>query len=90
MLTRVVQIKGWTELCKHSEAAVTPVVREFYADLCGEKYGKVFFRGKWVPFDIKVINEHYKLAEENYDQFKSLCNNLNYDMILECLIDNRV
>ena len=43
-----------------------------------------------MPFDRKVINEHYKMHEENYDQFKSLCNNLNYDMILELLTDNRV
>ena len=85
MLKREVQIKGWTKLCKHPEAAIAPVVREFYANLCGEQDGKVFVRGNWVSFDKKkkVINEHYKLLEENYDQFKSLCNNLNYDMILE-------
>ena len=46
-------------------------------------------RDQWVPFDRKVINAHYKLQEENYDQFKSLCNNPNYDMILEHLTENR-
>ena len=58
------------------------MVREFYANLCGEQDGKVFVRDQWVPFDRKVINEHYKPLEENHDQFKSLCNNSNYDMIL--------
>ena len=43
-----------------------------------------------MPFDRKVINKHYKLLEKNYDQFKSLCNNPNYDMILKRLTDNRV
>ena len=55
MLKREVQIKGWTKLCKHLEAAVAPIVHEFYANLCGEQDGKVFVRGKWVPFDkIKI------------------------------------
>ena len=30
------------------------------------------------------------MLQENYDQFKSLCNNPNYDMILEKLTDNRL
>ena len=69
VLKRKVQIKRWTELCKHLEAAVALVVHEFYANLCREQNGKVFVRGQWMPFDRKVINEHNKLSEENYDQF---------------------
>ena len=90
MLRREVVIKRWIELCKHPEVALAPVFREFLANLCGEQERKVFVKGHWVSFDRKVMNEHYNLSEDNYEQFKSLFNNPNYDVILKRLTDNKV
>ena len=36
-----------------------------------------------MPLDRKVINEHYTMSEDNYEQLKSLCNNPNYEVILD-------
>ena len=38
----------------------------------------------------KVINEYYKLEEENYEEFQTLAQHPNYDTIIQCLIDGRV
>ena len=44
VLQRRIIIKGWTELCNHPDAIVAPIVREFYANLCGKRDGKIFVR----------------------------------------------
>ena len=56
VLQRIIMLKGWTEFYKHPEAAIDPLVREFYSNLNGEKEGTVFVRGKWVAFFGTIIN----------------------------------
>ena len=58
------------------------IVREFYANICGERDGTIFVQGKWVPFAKKVINAYYKFEEENYEEFQALSQHPNYDSII--------
>ena len=46
-------MKGWTGLCGHPKPLVALVVWEFYINLCGERDGTIFVRGKWVSFGKK-------------------------------------
>ena len=83
-------MKGWTELCKRPEPALAPIVREFYAKLCGERDGTIFVPGKWVPFGKKEINEYYQPKEENREEFQALAQRPSYDTILKHLIEGKV
>ena len=60
-VSRQVKNRKWEELVKHLEAAVVPVVREFYANVEEHRNFRVFVRGRWVPFDRTTINRHYNL-----------------------------
>ena len=43
--------RKWEELVKHPEAAIVPVVREFYVNMQEHRTLWVFVLGKMVPFD---------------------------------------
>ena len=42
ILRREISMRGWTKLCKHPAPVVALVVREFYANLCGERDKTIF------------------------------------------------
>ena len=59
-------------MVKHLEAAVVPVVREFYANVEEHRNFRVFVRGKWVPFDRTTINRHDNLPNINNDEYERM------------------
>ena len=55
-VSKQVKNRKWEELVKHPEAAVVPVIREFYANVEEHRNFRVFVKGRWVPFDRTTIN----------------------------------
>lgn len=81
----------WTEFIRPPLDAVTPVVREFYANLIEkhENY-RVKVRGRMVPFDCKTINDLYSMPnfdEDDYVQYKR--GNVDFGEILTNLCKPR-
>ena len=43
VLRREISLKRLTKLCKHPKSIISPIVCEFYGNLCGERDGTIFF-----------------------------------------------
>ena len=73
-------------MVKHPEAAVVPVVREFYANVEEHRNFRVFVRDRWVPFDWTTINRHYNLPNINNDEYeRMLQDEVNWETIMNAL-----
>lgn len=55
--------------CAQPEAAVIPVVKEFYANVVEHENGVAFCRGKRVPFDSHAINRFYNTPDIENDEY---------------------
>ena len=78
--------RKWKELVKHPEAAVVPLVREFYANMKEHRNFRVFVRGKIVPFDRTTINRYYKLSNIVNDEYERMLEgSINWDTIKDAL-----
>ena len=66
------------------------MVKEFYANMVGMKNKAVYIRGKWIPFGRKQIDQTYNLQErKNRSKFKRLVETLDYQKIVDLLIDGK-
>ena len=81
-----VKKRKWEELVKHPEAAVVPVVREFYANMEEHRNFQVFVRGKMVPFDRTTINQYYILPNIDNDGYEHMLQgSINWETIMNAL-----
>ena len=71
-VSQQVKRRKWEELVKHPEAAVVPLVREFYTNMKEHRNFRVFVRGKMVPFDRTTINRYYKLSNIENDEYEQM------------------
>ncbi|CAK9314354.1 unnamed protein product [Citrullus colocynthis] len=60
--------RSWSGFVKQPEAAVIPIVREFYANMV-EGNSRSFVRGRRVPFDALTINQYYHLPNFERDEY---------------------
>ena len=71
-------MRGWRILGEHESPGLVALVKEFYANMVGEK-GKVYVRGKWISFSIETINEMFNLkVRKNGSKFKKLLKEPEY------------
>ena len=81
-----VKKRKWEELVKHPEAAIVPVVREFYANMEEHRNFQVFMRGKIVPFDRTTINKYYNLPNIDNDGYEHMLQgSINWETIMNAL-----
>ena len=86
----MIEQRGWEALCAHQKSGYAAVVREFYSNLVGRKDNTVFFRGVWVPYGAKAINEAYRMAGHKHgSKFKKLLENPNFKKIAKKLTDRK-
>ena len=85
-VSKQVKNRKWEELVRHPEAAIVPVVREFYVNMQEHRNLWVFVLGKMVPFDKTIINRYYKLANINNDRYEQILRgDINWEFIKEFL-----
>lgn len=90
-VSQQVKRRKWEELVKHPEAAVVPLVREFYANMKEHRNFRVFVRGKMVPFDRTTINRYYKLSNIENDAYERMLEgSINWDTIKDALCPGTV
>ena len=90
-VSKQVKDRKWEELVKHPEAAVVPVVREFYANVEEHRNYRAFVRGRWVPFDRTTINRHYNLPNIDNDEYeRMLQDEVNWETIMNALCPGTV
>ena len=63
--------RRWQKLTAQPEAAVLPVVREFYANAYEHENCRAFVRGKRVAFDRTTINQYYSLPNIDDDEYNT-------------------
>ena len=86
----MIEQRGWEALFAHQKSGYAAVVREFYSNLVGRKDNTVFFRGVWVPYGAKAINEAYRMAGHKHgSKFKKLLENPNFKKIAKKLTDGK-
>ena len=86
----MIEQRGWEALYAHQKSGYAAVVREFYSNLVGRKDNTVFFRGVWVPYGAKAINEAYRIAGHKHgSKFKKLLENQNFKKIAKKLTDGK-
>ena len=65
--------RGWGEFVQNPEAAIVPLVREFYANM-DESSLSVLVRGKIVKFDHSTVNRFYKFLDIDNDEYGTCMN----------------
>ena len=83
----LIEKRGWGFLYEHKAPGFAAVVREFYANMVEMREDDtVFFRGVWVPFGQKIINEVFKLKDLKHgSKFNKMVDNPDYNKILNLL-----
>ena len=72
-LIEMLEKKGWQLLGEDKAPGCAALVKEFYANMVGEKGNKVYVRGKWISFNREMINEMFNLKVQNDgSKFKKL------------------
>ena len=61
-ITTNIRERKWDSFCAQPQAAIVPVVREFYANVPEHHHRKVFMRGKQVDFNGHAINVFFQLS----------------------------
>ncbi|XP_073045904.1 uncharacterized protein [Primulina eburnea] len=77
--------RGWTNFLAQPNAAVVPVVREFYANAPEGTENKARVRGRQVPYDPKTINDLLGLPAVDDSVFQAWVLNPDYDLIIHTL-----
>ena len=87
----LIKKRRWELFCEHKEPGFAALAREFYTNMVEMRDDDtVFVRGVWVPFGHKRINEIFKLKDLKHgSKFKKMVDDLNYDKILNLLIDGQ-
>ena len=82
----LIESKGWHLLCKHKAPRFVDVVKEFYANMVGNKDKAVYVRGRWISFSKEQINQTFNLKEKNDgSKFKRLVEAPNFQKIVDLL-----
>ena len=68
---RIICERGWTQFCKQSQAAIIPLVQEFYANAYEHQGNIVRVWGKQVRFDCKTLNQYYALYDIKFDEYSA-------------------
>ncbi|XP_073039013.1 uncharacterized protein [Primulina eburnea] len=77
--------RGWTNFLAQPNAAVVPVVREFYANAPEGTENKAKVRGRLVPYDPTTINDLLGLPAVDDSVFQAWVLNPDYDLIIHTL-----
>ena len=86
----LVESKGWEFFYEHKAPGFVDVVKDFYANLLGEKDKTIYVRGKWISFNIGHIDQIYNLKEKkNESKFKRLLEAPDYQKIVDLLTDGK-
>ncbi|EOY03178.1 Uncharacterized protein TCM_017750 [Theobroma cacao] len=63
------------------------IVHEFYANFAEHDNGRIFIRGRQVPFDTLTINQFYNTPNIENDEYSQFVNgDINLDEVLGYLI----
>ena len=90
LFQELVESKGWQFFYEHKAPGFVDVVKDFYANLLGEKDKTIYVRGKWISFNIEHIDQIYNLKEKkNKSKFKRLLQALDYQKIVVLLTDGK-
>ena len=73
----------WNKFCEQPGPAITPVVREFYANATERNDFIVKVRGVKVSYSAAAINEYYELPNIDNDDYSLSESNLDPDAILK-------
>lgn len=81
----------WTKFTTHLEAAIEPLVMEFYVNAFEGREGKIRIRGIEVSFDAAMINRYYNLPNIplDRDEYVYLTKELDYGLIIRTLTDGQ-
>ena len=52
----VIKSKRWHLFCEHKASRFVDVVNEFYANMVGMKDKTVYVKGKWISFNMELID----------------------------------
>lgn len=74
--------RQWQKLCAQPKSAVTPVVREFYANASVRHDFKSVVRGKEVSYSAEAINQYYGLPDYENNPYHSSESAWDVDEIL--------
>ena len=61
---------NWKHFCAHPTLGITPIVREFHANLRDRVGFTVFVKGVWVLFDGATINRVLGLSDIDSNEFR--------------------
>ena len=67
---------GWLEFCNHPRDPVSPLVKEFYANLLSPSQHNIWVRNSVVSLDSRVINSFYNLPSEVDCEYAKLLGNI--------------
>ena len=81
----LIEHRKWFKLCEQPQPAVTPIVREFYANATARTDSKAVVRGVEVSFSPMAINRYYELPDIIHDNFSLSESNLNPEAILRVI-----
>ena len=84
-----IERRQWIKFCEQPGPAVTPVVREFYANATESVDFIVKVRGVNVSYSAAAINEFYELPNIENDDYSQSANNLDPDEILKVVCSPR-
>ncbi|PON64024.1 hypothetical protein PanWU01x14_127910 [Parasponia andersonii] len=67
---RVIIICRWQKFCKNPGWSISPVVRDFYANVYEHERNQMNMRGKVITFDSHAINHFYELLDIEDDAYQ--------------------
>ena len=86
----MLEMRGWKILGEHKSPGLVALVKEFYANMVGEKGKKMYVRGKWISFSRETINELFNLkVQKDRSKFKKLLKEPEYQKIVDLLTDRK-
>ena len=86
-ITANIRERKWDNFCAQPQAAIVPVVREFYANVPEHHHRMVFVRGKQVGFSGHAINVFFNLPDiENDDYTAFLGGEIDYQEVLRTIV----
>ncbi|PON88684.1 hypothetical protein TorRG33x02_155890 [Trema orientale] len=65
----VIIICQWQKFCKHPGSGISPIARDFYANVYEHEGNQINVRGKVITFDNHAINHFYELPDIEDDDY---------------------
>ncbi|XP_062080193.1 uncharacterized protein LOC133784945 [Humulus lupulus] len=80
-----IEKRHWTKFCSQPDAAIIPIVREFYANGISQFTAMATVRGVNVNFSSASINQFYGLPSIDNDEYSQIVDNLDLNEIIQFL-----